>query len=229
VTSQRKLAANRANGRKSRGPVGVVGKSRASRNALRHGLAAVTHRNPVFYEEIARMAQAICGSDSDPLLFEQALQIAESGFLLQCVRIERVAAIERLRDVWEVPLAKGDNRLASAKARIREQQPIYDEFDKIEARLAAGENPSDPLPEPMQSLWPAPAQERDEFSAMEAAMPDLERLARYERRAWSRRKQAVRAFIAIKSMNACGDRERLSSADQGNLTGSCGNSANSTI
>jgi hypothetical protein len=60
-------------------------------------------------------------------------------------------------------------------------------------------------------------------------MPDLERLARYERRAWSRRKQAVRAFIAIKPMNACGDRERLGSADQANLTGSCGNSANSTI
>jgi hypothetical protein len=30
-------------------------------------------------------------------------------------------------------------------------------------------------------------------------MPDLKRLARYERRAWSRRKRAFRSFIEIKS------------------------------
>ena len=33
---------------------------------------------------------------------------------------------------------------------------------------------------------------------MRAAMPDLERLARYERRAWSRRRRAMRNFMAIK-------------------------------
>ena len=41
-------------------------------------------------------------------------------------------------------------------------------------------------------------QERDEFEAFEQAAIDLIRLDRYERRAWSRQKRAVRAFISLK-------------------------------
>jgi hypothetical protein len=41
-------------------------------------------------------------------------------------------------------------------------------------------------------------EERDEIDAMCEAMPDLNRLDRYERRAWSRRKRAFRSFIEIK-------------------------------
>ena len=41
--------------------------------------------------------------------------------------------------------------------------------------------------------------ERDEFAAMFEAMPDLVRLERYERRAWSRRRSAILEFIAIKA------------------------------
>jgi hypothetical protein len=40
---------------------------------------------------------------------------------------------------------------------------------------------------------------RDEFDAMRLALPDLRRLERYERRAWSRRKRAIRDFIEITS------------------------------
>jgi hypothetical protein len=36
---------------------------------------------------------------------------------------------------------------------------------------------------------------------MRHAMPDLDRLERYERRAWSRWKRAIRDFISIKSMS----------------------------
>ena len=39
---------------------------------------------------------------------------------------------------------------------------------------------------------------RDEFAAMHEPLPDVERLARYERRARSRLKRATLAFIAIK-------------------------------
>jgi hypothetical protein len=44
-----------------------------------------------------------------------------------------------------------------------------------------------------------PIRSRDEFEALRLAMPDLDRLARYERRAWSRQKRALREFIEIKS------------------------------
>jgi hypothetical protein len=41
-------------------------------------------------------------------------------------------------------------------------------------------------------------QERDEYEALEAAILDLIRLGRYERRAWSRQKRAIREFMKIK-------------------------------
>ena len=39
---------------------------------------------------------------------------------------------------------------------------------------------------------------RDEYKALEAAIPDLKRLDRYQRRAWSRQKRALREFMRIK-------------------------------
>jgi hypothetical protein len=44
--------------------------------------------------------------------------------------------------------------------------------------------------------------ERDEFAALEEAAPDLIRLDRYERRAWSRQKRAIRDFMNMKWMRA---------------------------
>jgi len=46
------------------------------------------------------------------------------------------------------------------------------------------------------------AQERDEFEALEEALPDLIRLERYESRAWSRQKRAIRTFMNIKLIRA---------------------------
>jgi hypothetical protein len=41
-------------------------------------------------------------------------------------------------------------------------------------------------------------QERNDHEALEKAIPDLIRLERYERRAWSRHKRAIREFGLIK-------------------------------
>jgi hypothetical protein len=41
-------------------------------------------------------------------------------------------------------------------------------------------------------------EERDEYDALKEAIPDLKRLDRYERRAWSQQKRAIREFMNIK-------------------------------
>src|ERR1019366_5273004 len=128
MSSARRVAANRINGRKSLGPRTRAGKARASRNAFRHGLAGFSNQNPALFEQIEQMAKAICRGDNSLLLFEQALLIAENELLLRCVRAEQVAVIERLRDATAIPLAKGDNSLAVAKARGRESRLAYAEL-----------------------------------------------------------------------------------------------------
>jgi len=55
------------------------------------------------------------------------------------------------------------------------------------------------LPHPAAPLVWRPPKERDLDQGMQAAMPELKRLERYERRAWSRRHRALKCFTKIKS------------------------------
>jgi hypothetical protein len=208
VTSARKIAANRINAHRSCGPRSSVGKSRVSSNAIRHGLAAVKHFDAVRPRDIDLMARAMCGEDMDPLLFEQAQMIAESELLLRCIRAERIAVIERLRDVTAVPLSIRDDSMTRAKARLREMELAAAELERIQARVdAMTEEERSRLDEEYHrqvdelESKPPPIAKRDEVDAMSAAMPDLERLARYERRAWSRRKRAMGKFMGIIKIN----------------------------
>jgi hypothetical protein len=45
-------------------------------------------------------------------------------------------------------------------------------------------------------------QQRTEYEALEEAIPDLIRLERYERRAWSRQKRAIQEFVLMKFSRA---------------------------
>ncbi len=210
MTSPKKVAANRLNGRKSRGPRTGAGKARASRNARRHGLAVFTSKDdPVMAEQIEEMVDAICARDDDPLLRQQAVMIAENQLWLSCVKAEKVALIERLRDPTAFALAN-DTRVARGKARMR----LFDIADSqlvtidalMQKTVAAGRDPErEPIPPELEAAWPPPwvkviseDAERDEHEALREGICDLVRLLRYEQRAWSRRKRAVRGFMAIK-------------------------------
>ena len=129
-----KLIANRSNARKSRGPRTAGGKARASRNALRHGLAATIHRNPHFFPQVESMARAMSGDDKDALLMEQALVIAENHLILESVRTESIAAIERLRDKSASPLTRDDS-LQRAKLKFRVAKAEY--ARRVEAKNEA--------------------------------------------------------------------------------------------
>jgi hypothetical protein len=254
MTSVRKIEANRRNGRKSSGPRTAAGKSTASRNALRHGLAALTHRQPVPVPEIEQFARALCGGDNDPALLAQAVQIAQNEMALREVHAHQVYVIERLRAPYQVPFAKKDNSLELGTARFMEgwlaEWEIRKQLSKVLEKyrdrmgLAHAAAPQNPAPWADDLLLDAETlnyykttdwarkgawdmivpirlkalveeqevddqilqlaekrvkeQERDEYEALEAAILDLIRLGRYERRAWSRQKRAIREFMAIK-------------------------------
>jgi hypothetical protein len=135
MTSERQIAANRLNGRKSRGPRTTAGKSTASRNAVRHGLAAIRYSHPIETADLARLAKALCGNDEDPALYRQAVVIASHELVLRAISAQQIAVVERLRDPSAVALAKGDNSLQLAKARFLKGKLAYAALIALRDRL----------------------------------------------------------------------------------------------
>ena len=248
MSSERQIATNRLNGRKSRGPRTAAGKSIASRNALRHGLAAIAHRGPMPAVDVEQIANALCGDDRNPSLFVQARIVAENELVLRTISAQQLAVVERVRDSRFIALAKGDKSLKFAKIRFRKTQEAYDEIVALREELL--ERHKNELPPPiitsemegmmteMDQLIPlhlevflenkeeeqraktqvpsAPRvksvaeglEGRDESAALEEASLDLIRLDRYERRAWSRQKRAMRSFMNIKLMMQLGSPDK---------------------
>jgi hypothetical protein len=223
MSSQAQIAANRVNGRKSRGPRTAAGKTRASRNALRYGFGAISRHSPAYFPEIERIARSYCEGDTDPLLFEQALIIAENDMILMCVNAECSAAIERMRDSHAIPFSDTKASFARARARLTQAQLAYAELVEAKAKTSDAGNivitngkgaGSVPVKNSTRSedattaashptsaaQEPRPPAHCDEFDAMRRAAPDLARLERYRRRAASRRNRAIREFIFIRSL-----------------------------
>ena len=203
MISKNKLSAVRANGRKSRGPKTPSGKLRASHNALRHGLSIVNRSNPAFSNEIEQMAKAICVDLTNPALFEQAIVIAENAFLLRFIQSERVALIEQFHDPTAVSRKKTNALIAVGEARLQQMNEAYREYAYLQDILTkrgemtfADFAPIKFKPGEIPPKY-VPPKERDEYEAMQEAMPDLQRLLRYERRALSKLKRAVSVFLAI--------------------------------
>ena len=156
MTSSKKVAANRANGRRSRGPRTGAGKARASRNARRHGLAAFNNQDPATSGQIKQMVDAICQGDDDPLLRERAVAIAEAQLWLSCIRTEKVAVLERLRDPDEDALTERTTRRWRVKRcrkfnlNFRAFQIASAQLQQLEALMFATMGPDwDPEREPL--------------------------------------------------------------------------------
>jgi hypothetical protein len=226
MTSQRKIIANRSNSQRSSGPTSAVGKRKSSRNSRKHGLAALTCRQPAASPDIERLATTICSDDQDPVLLAKARIIAETDQVLRAVRGQKLALIERMREATIIPLAKDDNSLALAKARFEQSKLAQKQIDALLPKIF--EKYKDQLP-PMAELTQMfcsrdviaiiqdfleesglieedermdkhpeqdnKPQQRDEYQAMQAAAHELNQLERYECRAWSRLKGAIRDFV----------------------------------
>jgi hypothetical protein len=170
MTSERKIRANRANARASTGPSTGQGRARSARNALRHGLSLSVFTDRALSEEVEALAREIAGPDANRQIRELARRIAEAQIDLRRVRHARHQILSHaLSDPHYDP-----------QANMREKARVLDGL----LRPNAPEMPIETTPEGPQKLATILSQEAKQLRAMD----------RYERRALSRRKFAIRAF-----------------------------------
>jgi len=93
VASDRQLAANRRNARKSTGPRTRAGTKRASHNSYRHGLSLSITSSSVFAEQLEKLARKIAGDSEDVIIIERARAIAQAELELQRVRRAKAAVV----------------------------------------------------------------------------------------------------------------------------------------
>ena len=181
MPSERQIAANRANARKSTGPRSASGKKRASRNALKHGLttpisgAAVTR-------EIEALARQIAGDPEDRLRMALARDAAEAQLDLARVQRVGVAFIERTAAVGRLEQRKLFRTIRDETAFMA-LSCLGVRLGKTQPKCAVDPLPAMPTEEPARTT-----------EAVRRALPDLLRLNRYERRAAARRDRAIRAL-----------------------------------
>ena len=78
MSSDRKITANRSNAKKSTGPRSEAGRDVSCRNAQRHGLAIDIGNDPVFRDDIQKLAQAFAHSSGVQNVSERARETAEA-------------------------------------------------------------------------------------------------------------------------------------------------------
>ncbi len=145
MTTDRQIAANRDNARKSSGPRSKEGRAVSRRNALRHGLAIDIGTNLAFHDDIERLAKLLSRSSGVQNVSEVAREAAAAE--LDLMRIRKIRA-------W-----------------------LY------------------------ETLYFADAAAPDSVTELNAKLAKLER---YERRAFSRRKRALRELFSIIGPNGAG-------------------------
>ena len=96
MTSDRKIAANRNNAKKSTGPRSKAGREAPRRNALRHGLAIDIGADPAFHEDIEKLARALSLSSGTQKVSEYAREAAEAELDLMRIRKIRAWLFEKL-------------------------------------------------------------------------------------------------------------------------------------
>jgi hypothetical protein len=181
VISASKIRANRANARASTGPKTADGRARSARNALRHALSLPVCYNATLSEEVEALAREIAGPEASAEIQDLARQVAEAQPDLRRVRHARHQFLsDRFSDPYYESRATTREKIALIKYLLRSNAPDLSGTGMVQSLTSTLEGP--------QKLATVLSQEVKTLLAMD----------RYERRALSRRKFAIRTLDAAR-------------------------------
>lgn len=177
--------ANRRNARFSTGPKTPAGKARVAKNGFRHGLATPISSDIALSESARRLTIAIAGKEKNEIHLEHAQRIAEAKIDLQRIRRARRGVLADFSEAYLTPC-----RAVPKGPRVRELIHTWKQLNgggELDARAR------DVLRR-LADIASAASSRPQRSPAV--LVEQLACLDRYERRALSRLKMAIREFDA---------------------------------
>jgi hypothetical protein len=96
MASEKQIAANRANAKRSTGPKTLAGKMASSRNAFRHGLSGPVRLDPVTSDKVDAIAHALAGEEPNRDRLTSAADFARAQLGLLRIRAARTELMQNI-------------------------------------------------------------------------------------------------------------------------------------